>query len=78
LPLTERLLKLFYILPYWVITAQKKAGKNAKSGEEMRMLSHFSKSDNFVTGGECVFRKGYTRELRKIAKKWPVGRNLAG
>jgi hypothetical protein len=27
------------------VTAQKKAGKNAKSGEETKTLSHFSKSD---------------------------------
>ena len=45
MPLPDRLFKLFYTLPHYVVTAQKKAGKNAKSGEETKTLSHFSKSD---------------------------------
>src|SRR6266481_7295664 len=45
MPLPDRLFKLFYTLPHYVVTAQKKAGKNAKSGEETKTLSQFSKSD---------------------------------
>ena len=45
MPRPDGLSKLFYTLPHFVVTAQKKPGKNAKSGEETKTLSHFSKSD---------------------------------
>jgi hypothetical protein len=56
------------------MTAQKKAGKNAKSGEETKTLSHFSKSD-IRYWSECVFRKGYTRDgHRRYTKEWYASR----
>jgi hypothetical protein len=44
-PLPDRLFKPFYTLPHYVVTAQRREGKNAKSGEETKKFSHFSKSD---------------------------------
>ena len=60
------------------MTAQKKAGKNAKSEEETRTLSHFSKSE-IRYWSECVFRKGYTRDgHRRYTKEWYARMQHAG
>ena len=43
---------------------------NRKSGEETRFLLHFSKTD-FRYWSENVFRKGYTKNGRRLyTKEW--------
>ena len=43
---------------------------NTKSGEESRLLSHFSKTDVRHWSGS-IFRKGYTRDGRRLyTKEW--------
>jgi len=44
--------------------AHKKAGMNRKSGEEIRFLSRFSKTD-FRCWSESVFASGYAAHKRK-------------